>query len=550
MFNSLRGKIMWSFVAVTLGAMIIFTYISTECVNAALERQMSSVGKMVANTVLNAINDIPFDKGDKINQELSTIKNGSGGELRYIVLVKKDKSVVGSSELGKDVEYKDKNNIVDKALSGTRVNQIYKNETGEEICNVSLPICEDNSDTVVAVMSMGISLANSQHRVKNAVKVFSILTLIILGIVIVVSRIISKNIVKPINKMSREMKNVVNGDFTIHFSPKGNDEVADLMHSLNYVMDTLREIIGKVQEVSLNLNEMASNLSDSSEEVASSGEDAIQNVDQIVNMTNNQAEIISETTESIEHFSDNIDIIHDRIEKVLTSNNVIKGSAEDGENQLNSLIQVVDDMKKSFENSSDKIEFLTNNIGEITKVMDVINAVAKQTNLLALNAAIEASRAGESGKGFAVVAEEIRKLAEQVLESSSSINDLVDTIMINTRDVSETTNLVSNKVKTEMDVLDDTVTSFKSILNEIENATPYIDNVYKAIEKLVNAKDKILEKVETINSNSQELSANMQEISNSIEEQEASVEEISSSSQELLAISSEFTQKVSKFKVN
>ena len=65
---------------------------------------------------------------------------------------------------------------------------------------------------------------------------------------------------------------------------------------------------------------------------------------------------------------------------------------------------------------------------EISKVMAIINAIADQTKLIAFNAALEAASAGDAGRRFGVVAAEIRRLADNVTDSTSEIEGKVNQI--------------------------------------------------------------------------------------------------------------------------
>ena len=77
---------------------------------------------------------------------------------------------------------------------------------------------------------------------------------------------------------------------------------------------------------------------------------------------------------------------------------------------------------------STNINDLSNSMKEIQKILKIMIGISEQTNLLSLNAAIEAARAGEAGRGFAVVANEVKKLAEQSKEFTSSINSIISSI--------------------------------------------------------------------------------------------------------------------------
>jgi len=100
-----------------------------------------------------------------------------------------------------------------------------------------------------------------------------------------------------------------------------------------------------------------------------------------------------------------------------------------------------------------------------------IKNISEKTNLLAMNAAIEAAHAGEHGKGFAVVASEVRKLA---MSTNSATNEIKKNIK-----------QVLNKINNAVELVSNTETLFKNILEDITSTNELNQEIYEISRKNV-----------------------------------------------------------------
>lgn len=100
-------------------------------------------------------------------------------------------------------------------------------------------------------------------------------------------------------------------------------------------------------------------------------------------------------------------------------------AAEQGQTDATAFQAAVDRMKQDNKSIAGAVERLQRRVQQIGRIVELINAVADRSDLLALSAELEGTRAGEVGRGFSLVGAEMRRLAENVLESTAEVEELI-----------------------------------------------------------------------------------------------------------------------------
>ena len=157
----------------------------------------------------------------------------------------------------------------------------------------------------------------------------------------------------------------------------------------------------------------------------------------------------------------------------------------------------IDGVKAAMLSLREAMRELNDKSSGIGKVMSVINDVADQTNLLALNAAIEAARAGEAGRGFAVVADEVRKLAEKTMNSTSEVSRAILDIQNSVRQ---------------------SIASTETSVEQIRQATDFAGQSGDALKRIVSDTETVADEVRAIATAGEEQSAASEEINRTIDE--------------------------------
>ncbi|SDH19538.1 methyl-accepting chemotaxis protein [Bradyrhizobium sp. Rc2d] len=207
---------------------------------------------------------------------------------------------------------------------------------------------------------------------------------------------------------------VSNGDLTQTINMSSNDEIGDLVKSLNAMVERLRQIVSEALTA-------ANNVSAGSQELSASAEQLSQGATE-------QASSAEEASSSMEEMASNV---KQNADNASQTEKIAAQSAKDAEASGAAVGRAVEAMQT------------------IAEKITIVQEIARQTDLLALNAAVEAARAGEHGKGFAVVASEVRKLAERSQAAAAEIGTLSsETVKVAQEAGSMLSNLVPDIKKT------------------------------------------------------------------------------------------------------
>jgi methyl-accepting chemotaxis protein len=217
----------------------------------------------------------------------------------------------------------------------------------------------------------------------------------------------------PVTSFVTTLRDAQN-DLTVRIPVKEKNEFGEIAKLFNTYMANLLVIMKKVADSALDINVHANDISGAVQQQAS--------------VTTEQSTAVTEITSTMEELSASSSQIAEYSKSVVDNAKKTCDDLKTGADAVNAVITKMTEISKDNDQSIREIYELGKKSKEITKIMEIINHIADQTKLIAFNAALEASSAGEAGKRFAVVAVEIRKLADNVMESTGEIEAKINEI--------------------------------------------------------------------------------------------------------------------------
>lgn len=383
-------------------------------------------------------------------------------------------------------------------------------------------------------------------HIRNIMTFFGILS--VLAVLVLMERIVHI-VIRPVKKLTDTIKAMTDGNFTIHGTVNGSDEIGIMSQCVEKFIVTMRGMIASINRVAHTLHAQA----DNSREISG----------QMFGASKWQNQSMKELNATVEQLSVSVGGI---AQSATTLAALVSETKEDGDNVNGRMKETVDMSQKgkeimqgvgeamqnincSVRQLQQAIDEVGNASGEISNITKAIGDIADETNLLSLNASIEAARAGEAGKGFAVVAMEIGKLAKTSMESVKNIDALISEIGKLIGDVVWQANQSVDNINNSSRLIGNAVGTYDTIF---ENIMTVGGLVQKMMEKVIQVED-VAADVAAISeeqaASSQEILASSEVLVEQADGLMANSETVAKESEELTDSAKELETQICRFRV-
>ena len=369
-------------------------------------------------------------------------------------------------------------------------------------------------------------------------RIHTLRTLVIVlavGLALLVSAIIfimARGITRPLGVCSRVVEQAAGGDLELSSdttaaldqAERRGDEISVVARGVRHMMDGLRRLLGESEakaREAIKATEEAKAATARAEDAAKHAELARRDgMQSAANQLTEVVDIISAAATQLSAHISRSDVTASesaqRLAEAATAMNQMNSTvqevarnasaasamsaetrqkAEDGAAVVQQALVSIQETQQQTLRLKDDMQQLNEHARAISAIMGVISDIADQTNLLALNAAIEAARAGEAGRGFAVVADEVRKLAEKTMSSTSEVGSAI--------------NAIQQSTAKSMEGVDRAV-------EQIDQATKLANKSGNALTEIVSDAETTADEVRAIATASEEQSAASEQINQSI----------------------------------
>ncbi len=383
-------------VVVALAALGIVTGTSNYAYfRSVLNHEAGQRGKAISSTLASALVEMP---DSAVGGTINSVKKDA--QVAYIEVVDPAGSVIAHTFEGKPPE---------QDIKALRQDQVQRTVIGgKEYLDVPVQVITGS------IVHVGLDPEETARTVFDAEKLLIVVSIAALVIAAVVASLVVGRFVRPLRRLTVVASRIAEGDLTETVQVTTSDEIGELAEAFSRMVGKLKQVVSALQDSVRLLGSASADLRNSTNEQAET--------------LTKHAAALQETQVTAQEIRQTSLLAAEKAEAVLKLTEKADEISSSGEVAIESSLSGLTDIRAQVDDIASKITQLSGRTQQIGGITLTVKDLADQSNMLALNAAIEAVRSGEHGKGFAVVAREIRSLADQSIQATNRVREILEDI--------------------------------------------------------------------------------------------------------------------------
>ena len=241
-----------------------------------------------------------------------------------------------------------------------------------------------------------------------------VLCVLVFGLALLAAYLGGTLLGRPIRDLGEEAHRIAEGNLSRPRLIPAEDEVGAVSAAFSTMRAHLADVLSQLRGAGVRIGSTTEEILATSTRYEAGAAEQASSLDQTSATT-------EELARSARQIAENAGSVADMAHKTLAA-------ARGGQASAESFLETMNRMRHDNQAIAAAVARLNKRVQQIGKIVEFINGVADKSDLLALNAELEGTKAGEVGQGFSLVAAEMRRLAENVIESTKEIEGLIEEV--------------------------------------------------------------------------------------------------------------------------
>jgi len=326
-------------------------------------------------------------------------------------------------------------------------------------------------------------------------------------------------IVRPLTRVVQNLKRVASGDLDVDTDGAARrDEIGDLNEALQHFIKAAHEQRSQIEREQADARrktERAAKVKDLTDAFEAEIEQAMATLasaaEELAATANSMSSAAEETSAQTQSVSSTTTQTSANVQTVAAATEELATAISEVARQIDRTAEISDTASSRTENALGDIQALSKAAQEIEDILVLIVGITDQTKLLALNATIEAARAGEAGRGFGVVASEVKNLANQTEQATTSVTEQI-------RAIQQRTQAVVDSVQGIHSVVNDMNAISTAVASSAEQQTVATNEINRNITEAATGTEEVTRSIGMLETASSSTSAAATQVASTAEE--------------------------------